>query len=173
MATVKRNAEQKSKLKKDRSQHTAAKVRTNSLEQPAVAAVSPISVETLKQTRSNDPAPVNIQQIIQTVNNHLLTLSQGQINPEIRTVGTSLTLAWHVEMRIGSTEQAESDPADPVGDTPKTALELTSELLQHPGAWLRTPNENLGNRRPIDLLDTDEEEKVSNLLNAVKYGLFS
>ena len=55
----------------------------------------------------------------------------------------------------------------------RTALDLASELLQHPGAWLRTPNPNLGNRKPIDLIDTDEEEMVFNLLNAVDQGLFS
>jgi hypothetical protein len=55
----------------------------------------------------------------------------------------------------------------------RTALELASELLQHPGAWLRTPNPNLGNRKPIDLIDTDEEVRVFNLLNAVDQGFFS
>jgi uncharacterized protein (DUF2384 family) len=54
----------------------------------------------------------------------------------------------------------------------RSALELASKLLQHPGAWLRTPNPNLGDRKPIDLIDTDEESKVFNLLNAVDQGLF-
>ena len=55
----------------------------------------------------------------------------------------------------------------------RTALELAIELLQHPGAWLRTPNPNLGNRKPIDLIDTDDEFMVFNLLNAVDQGFFS
>jgi uncharacterized protein (DUF2384 family) len=68
------------------------------------------------------------------------------------------------------------EPADDKGwPTPRrrSVLELASELLQHPGAWLRTPNPNLGNRKPIDLIDTDEESKVFNLLNAYDQGMFS
>lgn len=54
----------------------------------------------------------------------------------------------------------------------RTALELASDVLRFPGLWLKTPNSQLGNRKPIDLIDTPEEDKVYYLLNAVDHGLF-
>jgi uncharacterized protein (DUF2384 family) len=54
----------------------------------------------------------------------------------------------------------------------RTALELANALLQNPGEWLKTPNSQLGDRLPIDLIGTEEELRVYNLLNAVDQGLF-
>lgn len=54
----------------------------------------------------------------------------------------------------------------------RTALELASDVLENPGSWLRQPNSQLGDRPPIELIGTDEEFKVYNLLNAVDQGLF-
>ena len=53
-----------------------------------------------------------------------------------------------------------------------STLELASDVLENPGEWLRTSNTQLGNRRPIDLMGTEEEEKVFDLLHAVDQGLF-
>jgi len=57
-------------------------------------------------------------------------------------------------------------------DRRRSTLELASDVLENPGEWLRTSNTQLGNRRPIDLMGTDEEEKVFDLLHAVDQGLF-
>ena len=57
-------------------------------------------------------------------------------------------------------------------DRRRSTLELASDVLENPGEWLRTSNAQLGNRRPIDLMGTDEEEKVFDLLHAVDQGLF-
>ena len=57
-------------------------------------------------------------------------------------------------------------------DRRRSTLELASDVLENPGEWLRTSNTQLGNRRPIDLMGTHEEEKVFNLLHAVDQGLF-
>ena len=57
-------------------------------------------------------------------------------------------------------------------DRRRSTLELASDVLQNPGEWLRTSNTQLGNRRPIDLMGTEEEEKVFDLLHAVDQGLF-
>lgn len=56
---------------------------------------------------------------------------------------------------------------------PRSTLELASDVLENPGQWLRTPNRQLGDRKPIDLIDTEEENRVYDLLNAVDQGLFS
>ena len=58
-------------------------------------------------------------------------------------------------------------------ERPRSTLELASDLLANPGQWLRTPNPNLGDRKPIDLIDTEEEYKVYDLLSAFDQGLFS
>jgi len=57
-------------------------------------------------------------------------------------------------------------------DRRRSTLELATDVLENPGEWLRTSNTQLGNRRPIDLMGTDEEEKVFDLLHAVDQGLF-
>ena len=57
-------------------------------------------------------------------------------------------------------------------DRRRSTLELASDVLENPGEWLRTSNTQLGGRRPIDLMGTDEEEKVFDLLHAVDQGLF-
>ena len=76
---------------------------------------------------------------------------------------------------LGQVQAAKTAPVvpSPTSEGSRTARELANEILQYPEQWLRTPNENLGNRKPIDLIDTTEAEKVSNLLRAVKYGMFS
>ena len=53
-----------------------------------------------------------------------------------------------------------------------TALSLADALLEHPKLWLETPNSQLGDRKPNDLIGTNEEVKVYNLLNAADWGLF-
>jgi uncharacterized protein (DUF2384 family) len=53
-----------------------------------------------------------------------------------------------------------------------SALELAADVLDDPGPWLRAPNPQLGDRPPIDLIGTDEEFRVSNLLTAIDRGLF-
>lgn len=135
--------------------------------------IFPPSTEAKDEIEANESHCMDVQQVIQDMATQLASLGRSQINPKFRSVGASFTLKWHVEITVGPDEPTESEPTNNPIEFPKTALELTSELLQYPGAWLKTPNENLGGRPPIDLIGTDEEEKVSNLLNAVKYGLFS
>lgn len=63
--------------------------------------------------------------------------------------------------------------APPAAEEPRrSTMELVYDVLQYPEEWLRTPNHQFGNRRPIDLLGTDEEEKVRDLLRAADAGIF-
>jgi hypothetical protein len=68
-------------------------------------------------------------------------------------------------------EDRQTGPSQPPPRT-RTTLELASDVLQHPGPWLRTPNPQLGDRKPIDLIGTEEEHRVVDLLEAVDQGLF-
>jgi len=62
------------------------------------------------------------------------------------------------------------EPTPP--DRWRSTMVLAGDVLENPIEWLRTSNTQLGNRRPIDLMGTDEEEKVFDLLHAVDQGLF-
>jgi hypothetical protein len=51
-------------------------------------------------------------------------------------------------------------------------FELLIAVVDDPKKWLSTPSVQFGGRRPGDLLGTDEEEKILDLLHAVDQGLF-
>jgi hypothetical protein len=71
----------------------------------------------------------------------------------------------------GPRQPASSEEAAAPSQT-QAILELAGDLLKYPDLWLRASNPQLGNRRPIDLIGTEEEFRVYNLLNAVNWGLF-
>jgi Protein of unknown function (DUF2384) len=71
------------------------------------------------------------------------------------------------EPRAVSTAQDIDQPKRP------TILnKLLIEVVDNPDAWLSTPSVHFGGRRPIDLVGTDEECKLIDLLQAVGQGLF-
>ena len=54
-----------------------------------------------------------------------------------------------------------------------TALEtLLVSVVENPDTWLATPTVQFDGRRPADLIGTEEEHKVIDLLHAVDQGLF-
>jgi Protein of unknown function (DUF2384) len=56
---------------------------------------------------------------------------------------------------------------------PSTAFhKLLIGVVDNPESWLSTPSIHFGGRRPVDLVGTDEEYKLSDLLQAVDQGLF-
>jgi hypothetical protein len=50
--------------------------------------------------------------------------------------------------------------------------DLLVAIVDDPETWLSTPSEQLGWKKPGDLIGTDEEIKVVSLLQAVDQGLF-
>lgn len=65
------------------------------------------------------------------------------------------------------------EAGDPGSPRPRTVREIANDLLIDPEGWLQTSNPQFGGRRPIDLVGTDEECRVSNLLLAAEQGFFS
>lgn len=62
---------------------------------------------------------------------------------------------------------------DTDGPIPSSRLDdLLDAVVDDPETWLSTPSEQLGGRKPCDLIGTDEEIKVVSLLQAVDQGLF-
>lgn len=49
---------------------------------------------------------------------------------------------------------------------------LLAAVVDDPERWLSTPSAQFGGRRPIDLVGTEEEVKIVDLLHAVDQGLF-
>jgi hypothetical protein len=50
--------------------------------------------------------------------------------------------------------------------------ELVDAVVANPEAWLSMPSAQFGGRRPSDLIGTEEEHKIVDLLLAVDQGLF-
>ena len=66
-------------------------------------------------------------------------------------------------------------PKSVVLGRPARSTELTRlvfEVVDNPDRWLSTPSVHFGGRKPLDLVGTDEEFKLIDLLQAVDQGLF-
>lgn len=44
-------------------------------------------------------------------------------------------------------------------------------LVANPSMWLAAPNDQLGGQKPRDLIGTDREQLLRDLLRAIKYGM--
>ncbi len=44
-------------------------------------------------------------------------------------------------------------------------------LIAEPAKWLETPNDQLGGQKPRDLIGTDREQLLRDLLRSIKYGM--
>ncbi len=46
-----------------------------------------------------------------------------------------------------------------------------ARIVADPEVWLHTPNMHLGGESPIDLIGTPEEQRLRDLLRAIKHGM--
>jgi Protein of unknown function (DUF2384) len=71
-------------------------------------------------------------------------------------------------------EQTTNATAEDFDQRPRsTELDsLLMGLVANPEAWLSAPSVHFGGRKPRDLIGTDEESKLFDLLQAVDQGLF-
>lgn len=46
-------------------------------------------------------------------------------------------------------------------------------IVSDPDRWMATPNDQLGGRRPIDMIGAKEEQELRDLLRAIKHGMVS
>jgi hypothetical protein len=58
---------------------------------------------------------------------------------------------------------------DPDVDSDLTAL--ISEVVDNPDKWLDTPNDQLGGKKPRDLMGTEREGVIRELARAIKIGM--
>jgi hypothetical protein len=59
--------------------------------------------------------------------------------------------------------------SDPDVDSDLTAL--ISEVVDKPDQWLDTPNDQLGGKKPRDLIGTKREGVLRELVRAIKIGM--
>jgi hypothetical protein len=52
-------------------------------------------------------------------------------------------------------------------------LEEIESVVPDSKRWVNSPNELFGGRKPRDLIGTEEEEELRNVLRAIKNGIFS
>jgi Protein of unknown function (DUF2384) len=65
-------------------------------------------------------------------------------------------------------KQRALDPVDdPVGDIRQEVESVVAE----PAQWLNTENDQLGGRKPEDLIGTVDEHHLRNLIRAIKHGM--
>jgi uncharacterized protein (DUF2384 family) len=56
------------------------------------------------------------------------------------------------------------------GEDPDIRKEV-ADLVVEPSEWLNTPNSCLGGEKPVDLIGTNREQLLRDLLRAIKYGI--
>ena len=125
-------------------------------------------VESLLADGGREKEPIRVTELQSKLEE--LTRSDPQKAEQDRIAASERTKAEQDRIALErlSAELEEHTPPD----RRRSTLELASDVLENPGEWLRTSNTQLGNRRPIDLMGTEEEEKVFDLLHAVDQGLF-
>jgi hypothetical protein len=68
-------------------------------------------------------------------------------------------------MRVSASELFEDESPDLTKEAAK--------LFPEPELWLNAPNIHLGGEKPILLMERGEDQKVRDLLRAMKYGMVS
>jgi hypothetical protein len=79
------------------------------------------------------------------------------------------------EIKMGKdAPRPSSSVGTPTKRRPRSAklTALLKAVLDQPEKWMAAPSMQLGGRRPADLVGTDEEVKIFDILNAVDQGLF-
>jgi hypothetical protein len=67
-----------------------------------------------------------------------------------------------------------SAPSDNLlpGEEPDIRKDIAS-VVQDPDGWLSQPNDQLGGQKPGDLIGTEREQSVRDLLRAIKHGMLA
>ncbi len=50
---------------------------------------------------------------------------------------------------------------------------LIAEVFAEPDEWMNHPNDQLGGKKPRELIGTDHEERLRELVRAIKIGMFT
>jgi hypothetical protein len=124
------------------------------------------------------PTGIKFEQLLITIEKHL---NWSSINPladadRINNLLDEIRAVWH------RTSQGQVKEPNMVKDDPATDLNavltadhpalspgldaLLADVVEHPQNWMSTPSAQFGGRRPIDLVGTEEEFKIFDILHA-------
>lgn len=86
----------------------------------------------------------------------------------MRKVEGNPSLVGLIDIMCPQSSQISRDPDETI-DLEK----LIDEVVPDPATWKRTPNPVLGGQKPIDLLNSPQEQVLRDLLRAAKHGMVS
>ena len=66
---------------------------------------------------------------------------------------------------------ASSAPNGLLGNEKANIRDEVADLVDDPTQWLEMPNSQLGGIRPKDLIGTEREQLLRDLLRAIKFGM--
>jgi len=61
----------------------------------------------------------------------------------------------------------------PPANVPADLYQEIEGVVLDPDLWLKTPNDQLGGKAPEDLIGTDQEPVLRNLVQMIKHGMVS
>lgn len=65
------------------------------------------------------------------------------------------------------------NPDEPFSGEEQNIYQEIEDVFDDPEGWLTTPNNLLGGREPIDLIDSDEVQRLRDLIRMIKHGVTS
>jgi hypothetical protein len=69
-------------------------------------------------------------------------------------------------------QKSSSPVASGTSELAPELSKLLASIVDKPEIWMKTPSAQFGGRRPIELVGTEEEFKIFDILHAVDQGLF-
>ncbi len=45
------------------------------------------------------------------------------------------------------------------------------KIVKDPDRWMKTPHDLLGGQKPLDLIGTDKEQQLRDLIRSIKHGM--
>ena len=60
---------------------------------------------------------------------------------------------------------------DLFNDEERDLKKEVEKIVADPDTWLNTPNDRLGGQSPINLINTDEEPRLRDLIRSIKHGM--
>jgi Protein of unknown function (DUF2384) len=60
---------------------------------------------------------------------------------------------------------------EPKDDSTEDIRQEVESVVADPARWLNTANDQLGGRKPGDLIGTADEQHLRNLIRAIKHGM--
>ena len=79
---------------------------------------------------------------------------------------------WQVEVLESHSRRILLNCSRQAGKSTVVAMfSLVEALVKEPRRWMDAPNDQLGGEKPRDLIGTNREQRLRDLLRAIRYGI--